>query len=528
MKRCLASFVALTIFTSVTGVSHAAPPKLDFLFPAGGQRGTTVDVTASGTFERWPAKAFVDREGIEITPAKTSGKLSIAIAKDAEPGVYYLRLQDADGASALKPFIVGILPEVMEKEPNDDPKKPQILDSSSVVVNGRLDKPGDVDTFSVKLTKGETLVAALDANKTLRSPMDGVLQILSPDGFVLEQNDDYHGLDPQIAFTIPKDGLYLVRVFAFPAIADSTVRFGGKETFVYRLTITAGPFVDHTYPLAVPRDGPSDVGLVGWNLPDDLKRFKVSPRLDLDLLNLFDARIANPFAVQLAPNPSIVKTKATRAESQKVAIPTTITGRLEKPGDIDVFEFTAKKGDKLSFAVASRTLGFPLDSVLRLTDSAGKTLLQSKAAKIGDDPALNYAVTQDAAFRLEISDLHDHAGPRYVYRLRIGTPVQDFDVKVTGDNFTVVAGKSLEIPVAITRFGGFKDEITLQVEGLPKAIKATQTPKGITLQAANRPPIGHAIRIVGVSSTGVTRIGHATVADLGRSTMSLWLTVSGN
>jgi len=174
-------------------VASAAPPKLDYLFPAGGQRGTTVIVTATGTFERWPVQAWAENKGVEVKAGKTSGQLSITIAADAEPGVTWIRLYDMQGTSVARPFFVGVLPEVLEKEPNDDPKKPHLLEQSSVV-NGRLDKQNEVDTFAIKLTKGQTLVASLEAHRTLRSPMDGVLQVLSADAFVLEQSDDYHGL----------------------------------------------------------------------------------------------------------------------------------------------------------------------------------------------------------------------------------------------------------------------------------------------------------------------------------------------
>ena len=46
------------------------------------------------------------------------------------------------------------------------------------------------------------------------------MQVLSSDGFVLEQNHDYHGLDPQVVFTVPRDGTYIVRVFAFPSVTE--------------------------------------------------------------------------------------------------------------------------------------------------------------------------------------------------------------------------------------------------------------------------------------------------------------------
>ena len=40
--------------------------------------------------------------------------------------------------------------DALEKEPNDDPKAPQVLPSANVTVNGRLEKDGDVDVFAVE------------------------------------------------------------------------------------------------------------------------------------------------------------------------------------------------------------------------------------------------------------------------------------------------------------------------------------------------------------------------------------------
>jgi hypothetical protein len=506
--------------------ASAAPPKLDYLFPAGAQRGATVEVTAGGAFERWPVQAWADAKGIDVKAGKAKGALTVCVAADVEPGVHWIRLHDTDGASIARPFIVGVLPEVLEQEPNDDPKKPQMLDKTSVVVNGRLDKPGDVDTFAIKLTKGQTLVASLEAYRTLRSPMDGVLQILSADGFVLEQNDDYHEFDPQIVFNVPKDGAYLVRTFAFPAVPDATVRFAGKENFVYRLTLTTGPFVEYAYPLAVSRSAPTAVELVGWNLPDDLRKFTVKPRDGVDTLKLFDARIAEPFFVRLEAHAATVKTEATREKPQAIVLPITITGRLDRPGDIDVYQFDAKKGQKLAFRIEARSLGFPLDPVLRLTDSAGKTLVQNKAAALAADPSLDFNVTQDGTYRLEVRDLHSDGGMRHVYRLRAGPIAPDFELKIAGDAFLLSPGKLLEIPVTVTRIGGFNQEINLSVEGLPKEISLTATAKAIALRlASDKTAFAGPIRITGSAKDGTLRAARAPVAELGHATESLWLTV---
>ena len=116
-----------------------------------------------------------------------------------------------------------------------------------------------MDGFAVALTRGQTLVASLEAERHLGSPMDAVLQVVSPDGFVLAQNDDDIGRDPRIVFEAPSAGTYIVRLFAFPAKPDSSIRFAGGSDYVYRLTLTTGGFIDYAFPLAVGRDGPRAV-----------------------------------------------------------------------------------------------------------------------------------------------------------------------------------------------------------------------------------------------------------------------------
>ena len=205
----------------------AAPPKLTYLYPAGVQKGKTVEI-AAGDVDSWPPRIWVDDKGIEIKPAKERGRLTFTALPDAKPGIHWIRLFNDDGASPLRPFMVGSLPEINEVEPNDDPKKPQTLSDANVVVNGRLGVAGDVDHFSVSLKRGQTVVASMVANEILGSPMDAVLQIVTLDGFVLAENHDTHGLDPQIAFPVPKDGTYIIRTFAFPSQPDSSIRFAAR------------------------------------------------------------------------------------------------------------------------------------------------------------------------------------------------------------------------------------------------------------------------------------------------------------
>lgn len=531
MQLARVGWLTLALLPWLSSLAHSAPPVVTYLFPAGAQRGTKLTVTAGGTFERWPLQAWTECKDLDIRSGKTSGQLEIAVAPDAEPGVHWIRLFDKEGASLLRPFLVGTLPEVLEKEPNDEPKKPQALPGNAVV-NGRLEKPGDVDVFAVNLTKGQTLVASLEAFRTLRSPMDGILQILSPDGFVLEQNNDYHELDPQIIFPVPKDGTYFVRLFAFPSVPDSAIRLAGKEEYIYRLTLTTGGFVEYSLPLAIgPKQG--TVELVGWNLPEDLRLFPVATRPGVDVVNLAHPQVANSWLVRIDPLAVAFPARRKKAEPVPIVLPVAITGRLDQPGDVDVYQFEAKKGAKVPLRLESRSLGFPLDAVLSAFDADGKMLAQAQAKALGTDPLLDVTIPQDGKYRLEVRDLFAQGSLRHVYRLQAGLPAPGFDVKVANERFGLTPGKPLDIPVTVELRGGLKGDIDLVVEGLPPAITATTTTQGkvvtLRLDAPEKTEFSGPFRILGKvkGQEDIVRPAVANVAELGATTTHFWLTVPG-
>lgn len=521
-------------------VCSAAPPTLTYLFPAGAQQGKTIEVLAGGTFERWPVQAWVEGKGVSVKASAAKGKLTVTVAPDAAPGTYWIRLFDEQGASALRPFIVGTLPEVMEQEPNDDPKKPHVLPSSSVVVNGRLSQPGDVDGFAVSLRKGQTLVASMEANTLLGSPMDAILQIVSADGFVLEQNNDYHDLDSQIVFDVPKDGTYLVRTFAFPAVPDSGIRYFGSELCIYRLTLTTGGFVDHPYPLAVSRVNPGSVELIGWNIPDAAKKVTIRPGDDADTTWLSHPQLANTATVRLEPHPTVTKSADNDPQHpQFIELPVTVSGRIAK-GGADVYQFAAKKGQKLFFQVESRALGYPLDAVLRLTDASGKTLAQvddpGSRRDAARDPELAFPVPRDDKYFIEVRDLHAFGGLRYVYRLRAVFAEPDYALTLAADRFAITPGKPLDIPVTIDRRNGFNREIEISLEGLPagvtalpvKSLASGATAKTVALRvSATTGPVSGAIQVVGKVSDQkeLTRTARSPITGLKASTARPWLTV---
>lgn len=512
----------LLILLLAAAAARSAPPAVTHVFPAGGQAGATVEVTAFGTFERWPVRGWVEGKGVAVKAGKAKGTLSVTIAADATPGPRWLRLIDEHGASAPLRFLVGKVPEAQEQEPNNDDATAQVI-SAPAVVNGRLLAAGDVDCFAVRLRKGETFVASLDAQRSLASPMDGVLQVVSDAGFVLAQNNDYHGLDPQVTLRVPEDGRYLVRVFAFPASPDASVRFAGGPRFVYRLTLTTGGFVDHAFPLAVERAKPSAVVLKGWNLaPAD--RQAILDSAEGDEATVFGRQSAGTASVRLEQHPCIIHARPGDAKSpQPITLPVTVSGKLERPGEAHAFRFQGRKGQTLHFLVESAALGFAVDPVLRVT---GGSPAARELPLAGDGST--FAVPADGLYQLELRDLYEAGGPRHLYRLRALVAEPDFGLTVASTQFFLTPGKTLDVPVTVDRRHGFKAAVQLSATGLPDGVRVeTVADSTLRFSAGVKVTASVPIQVVGrvKEKPAVVRHARAAVQDYAATVSHLWLHV---
>jgi hypothetical protein len=490
--------------------SFARPPTLTELFPPGAGRGQTVAVKATGTFDHWPVQAWIEGRGVEIRAEKEKGKLTAVVAADTAPGLRWVRLYDGEGATTPRPFVIGVLPEVIEVEPNDEPKAPQRL-ASSATVNGRLGQQGDVDGFAIVLTRGQSLVASLEAQRPLGSPMDAVLQVVSEDGFVLAQNDDDVGPDPRIVFEAPAAGTYIVRVFAFPAKPNSTIRFAGASDYVYRLTLTTGGFIDYAFPLAVGQGGPNVVEAIGWNIPAAARALPI-PEWGLgDIGAVAHAALADTASVRRVPFAATVETEPNDlSRPQAIASPIAISGRIDPPGDLDVFRFALRKDDNRVIRVESRALGRPLDPTLRILDPSGKILAESDDTNRNDrDLERSFTAPADGEYRLVVRDLNGQGGPRFAYLLSVRGPRPDFNLSLAADQFALTPGKPSRIAVTIQRRESLAEPIEIVAEDLPA---------GITAQPVASKPEDASARSVSLELSAGDRAGSGPFRIVGRTT----------
>jgi hypothetical protein len=525
------TLATLTIVAFTCAASRAEPPAPKTLVPAGIQRDTETDVRVVGKLGTRPVAVWTSTDALTVTVPEKGDTLTVRAADDAPVGIHWLRLHNAEGAAALRPFVVGTLPELVEQEPNNEVAAANPVEAAGAVANGVLARSGDVDGFAVELEQGQTLFADVAANRDLGAPMDAVLQIVSADGFVLDQNDDTRGNDPRLVFACPADGRYVVRLFAFPATPNSTIALAGADDYVYRLTLTTGPYVDHVVPLAVTRDGDHRVRPIGWNLPESPDPVAIAVADGADAIRHHDFGPVDPIALAVVDHPSRLEGEAAGATAE---IPLTITGSIGEPREVDTFAFAAQKGQRLAIRLESQSLGFPLDASLEVLDAAGKSLKKADDAQREQyDPALDFDPPADGTYRVVVRDVYETAGPRHVYRLSIVLRDPDFALTLAADRFAVAAGKSVKVPVTIDRRNGFAEPIEVRVEGLPAGVTCqpvTSDPKGATkakleleLVAAKETGAGGPLRIVGRANR--ERMATAAVDGFNARTEHPWLVV---
>ena len=518
--------------------TFSAAPKADYFFPAGISRGQTTEVTVAGSFDQWPPQFWAHRPGLKIEAGEKKGQLKITADPQAERGVYWIRLYDKQGGSSPRPLLVDALPSVAEKEPNNEISQAQAI-TTPAIVEGRLHQSKEVDGFRVTLKKGQQCVAALQARQLLGSPMDAVLQVCDARGFVLQQNDDARGLDPLIVFTAAADGDYLVRLFAFPETPNSSIQFSGGGSYVYRLTLTTQGFADYTLPLALPDDQAASLRFQGWDAPPSA--LTIQPGSPQTLLSRFD--VSHPQAAETLSLPRypfpVLAEKDDDASSMTLPVPCSISGRLLQAGEQDIYRFSAKAKQRLTFRLESRRLGYPLDAVLQVRDAEGKQLTELDDSNRLPDPELTQTFSKEGRYELAIRDLHGRGGTRYAYRIAITEALPDFTLTVAENAVAIDLSeekkKTVELEVTINRQNKFSGEIEIRPEGLPPGAKAEtaisegkgDSAKKVKLKISAEKPLSGSFWIVGQEKNGERKkIATYTLTPHDRQLPWLWLTAT--
>jgi hypothetical protein len=522
-------------------------PRLLTVMPPGGKAGTVVEITVNGTDTEEPEALLFSHPGIKAEkvplpppppadpkkpapppmPPPTNTQFKVTVAADVPLGSHDVRLVNKWGVSNPRAFVVGDLPEVLEKEPNNNDTEAQKV-PLNCTVNGVISAPTDVDYFSFTGTKGQRIVISCLA-LSIDSQLQPALELYDRGGRLLAANFRYQGnrhyfnSDSLVDSALPADGEYVVRLSQF------TYTQGDANHF-YRLTISTAPWIDAVHPAVVEPGKAATLTVYGRNLPGGkpdptavvdgrvLDKLTVTVNVPADPavltrltysghlgaagsdLDGFEHRLrndvgsSNAFLLTYARAPVVLDNEAndTPETAQEVPLPCEIAGRVEKKHDRDWYTFTAKKGEVWSIEVISDRLGAPTDMYFVLRNPTTKQdIIESDDnpeppnpkffARSDDPPVYRFVVPADGKYQLLVaSRLADAAAdPRHYYRVRITPEQPDFRLVVMPADYERPDGACVRqngnefYSVFAWRQDGFRGDIALTVEGLPKGVTCT-------------------------------------------------------
>jgi len=480
IRGIAAAMALVALATLATVEALAANPQLSTIRPGGAQRGKEVEFEFNGARLGDSPDIQLYYPGVEVKKVEAAGdnrvKATLAIAPDCRPGIHAVRVRTASGVSNLKTFMVGVLPDVEEKEPNNDFAQPQKIDMN-VTVNGIVQNE-DVDYFLVEAKKGQRITAEVEGMRVGQTFFDPFVAILDKRRFELAVSDDdslaYQ--DGVASIIAPEDGEYviLVRETSYGGNGNSVYRLhvgdfprpkaaypaGGKpgETLeVQYLGDVAGPF---TGKVTVPTDSPHLFGLfpeTDKGVPPSPVPFRISP-LDNHL--------------EQEPNNELAK-----ATPAKVGA---LNGVISEPGDIDYFRIPCKRGQTFEVNVYARQLRSPLDSVLRVLRANGGQIAANDDAQGNPDSALRFTAPADEDVIIEIKDHLGRGGQEFVYRIEVVEPVRHIvtslpEVRLYEDTIVAVPAGNRMAVLANAARTGVRGELKLDTPVLPPGVKLDTT-----------------------------------------------------
>ena len=463
----------------------------------------------------------------------------VQVPKTASLGLHLFRLVTPRGLSNALALQVVSAPVVRETtRPHHTAEEAQSL-SVPTVVNGRLSEKGQRDYYAFQVSPGEELLFSV------RSDLGPSRTYQAQAGITLYQRSA-SWFDPNRVVRLAVDGPALSwEPFHRYERTRSTGRFTLFQRVSHRFEspgryfLSVGTFVgsgdpNHGYQLRiVRRQSPVPLWVLGKLAHPDpgdwLERDSATLRqlgsfqrpLESNRLALLQLRsgtkpangeipasakpapaegnpstLPPPHPLQLDPAPEVEPNDSV-ARPGTVKIPGLIKGRIQKPGDVDLFRFQAKAGQQLAFELETPRVSPPhFNPWLKLLDEGGNELVSNIYMEYGGDgDDVNktverktiFTIEQAGSYYVQVRDLTSvQGGPRFVYRLLARPQVPhlgriEISLGVTPslstlidktDRINLEAGQAKEMVVVCEKEEGFQGEVALTVDNLPPGVQA--------------------------------------------------------
>jgi hypothetical protein len=486
-------FVLTSLLAPVVVCAQQVPtdPSSTHIFPAGGRRGTSVNVQVGGECIPPGTRFRIWGEGLTAPPElgervtgnyppsprrkpseqpvthPTEWKSNVTIATDAPLSSGLWRLSCARGGTGGRPFVVGDLPEFIESESNSEPEKAELV-QLPVTINGQIAGECDLDYYRFPVDVGDVVKVDMVAAR-LGSALDPVVQIFDPAGHRVTAQELRVGADPVLAFRADVTGEYQLMI--------SSVTLRGGPAFVYRVTVSTSPFLRFAYPaggqagttetisfFSLTGDGHFQPLPQAVSFPTTNGLFWTHPGSSENSVPLHAGDL--PAAIEAADNDL-------RESATELRMPQVMNGQLETASDEDWYRLTCRAGTTLSIECLSQPGWSSAMPVVALVDAQGNVVSSvSGVQAVGGTSRMQWPPPSEGEWWLRVRDLQHgiRGGPDFTYQLTVQEAVPDFLLSTKVDVINVVQGSRAEVEVSIERLGGYAGPIELIVDGLPEDV----------------------------------------------------------
>ncbi len=302
-----------------------AVPMAEEVFPLGGRVGETLGMELRGG-----TISGVQIAAANLNPPFGTERLPVRIATASwdriGPGTSGLDVE------SLAPLVVSSYVELREPAL---PSAPPFRAIPPVVLNGRIDPPGDDDRYVLVTTPGQRLRIKVQASE-LGSALDGILRILGNNGAVLANADDTTIPqparnnqqaqpivlpDPSLDFTVPGGTNEITLV-----IRDLESR--GGVGFPYRIVVEPlfpdFELLANESQVSIPRGGAAAVGV-------SIRRRGYSGPITVAVANAPAGLTVRPGSIAAGQNAGVLTISAS-ADASFPAAPIRVVGRGDGPG----------------------------------------------------------------------------------------------------------------------------------------------------------------------------------------------------
>lgn len=466
MRRSV-PLAAMAILGAVRAETVKPPsePRVSTIHPLAGQRNSSYQAIIRGAdlagaravvFDSPSLRASVVR--VETEPAALHVEVNIGL--DAVPGVHRFRVIAPQGVSNE-----GTL-RVVDDPVTEEERAANPLTQFPVVINGRLTKAGEIDSYWIQAESGKTLTFEAVSG---HGPFDPSLSLYEPSGSwfdaarlnrlaFLDEPLYFPGLpmDARLVHRFSRSGRYCLKVAAFSG--------QGGADYTYQLRIVAG---ETPPPSLHPAVEPA------W----DERRF--TRTFDKDWLAALGRR-----GMAEAPGAPEIYRAAMSTDVPVVTAPAMLEGAISRPADVHSVRVKVDKAQDLVLEIETPAATMPrFNPVVRVLEPGGSEIVTNVYTKLNNNGLYMMKMIQaktafslhaPGEYRVEIRDITtDCSGADFTYRVLVRKKIPHIGkVEAVEDHVNLEPGKSKPVTIHVDREEDFAGFVVLSAENLPAGVSA--------------------------------------------------------